>query len=383
MSRENYNSDLFECQHFQTIILCRAIASGAGVATVITVLLIILFTRRSKSWDNLPKRVLIAAILSNGAYFLSAIAGVDYTHSYLSDPDNKMCQVLGYLLHYTGTLSVVFYICWIWTLVVHTMLPVMSHVLPKCEMRLKNMTIRKQQLAEALMYILLILCPCVLNTWEPFVPQFNLSPNGAYGPWCWFKQSLPTNCSNHSEWYNHNALFLVAMPYAIITLLSSLTLVLVVAYWCRFYHTTAIEISSSIAKIIRTILLYLVVSMIATLVFSITVVLNVKAKWQAEKQSMASWINDAILNILVTMIFICAVSFFQHFSLLSCTNNFIKYIKDKIKFHQEHNTDLALHETSNKSTSTAQSQVLDNTTFYTARESTLSDEKHPLLKPCK
>ena len=351
---------------------------------MISVLFLIVIARRSKAWNNLPKRVLIGAILSNGAYFLSAIAGVDYKHHYMVDPDSTTCQVLGYLLHYTGTLSVVFYICWIWTLVVHSML--LSHFFPKCEMKLKNMTVRKRQFSEAMMYILLILCPGVLNTWEPFVPQFNLSPYGAYGPWCWFQQPLPNNCSNHSEWYNHSAFFLVAMPYAIITLLSSIMLVLVVLYWCRFYHTTTIEISSSIAKIIRTILLYLVIIMIATLAFSITVVLYIKAKCKAEKQLKSSWISDAIFNMVVTMIYIYAVSFFQHFPLLSCTNRFIQYIKDKRNSNQlqEQNIHLALQGTSNKSPSAAQSQVPNSTTFCTARESSFrsdSDEKQPLLKP--
>ena len=197
MDTREDDARLFNCQHFGTILLCRAVTSGAVLIITLAVLVIILLARRSKAWENLPKRVFLGVTLSTGAYFLSALVGVDYTHQYLS---------LGYLLHYTGTLMVVFYSAWVMVHLFYTTLPVLYTVLPRYKLthrlkvNLKKTNLRMKRMGEVLLFIFLFACPAFLNTWEPFISQVILY--GSYGPWCWFKQPLPTNCSNHIDWYN-------------------------------------------------------------------------------------------------------------------------------------------------------------------------------------
>ena len=206
MDTREDDARLFNCQHFGTILLCRAVTSGAVLIITLAVLVIILLARRSKAWENLPKRVFLGVTLSTGAYFLSALVGVDYTHQYLRGRYRAVCQGLGYLLHYTGTLMVVFYSAWVMVHLFYTTLPVLYAVLPRYKLthrlkvNLKKTNLRMKRMGEVLLFIFLFACPAFLNTWEPFISQVILY--GSYGPWCWFKQPLPTNCSNHTEWYN-------------------------------------------------------------------------------------------------------------------------------------------------------------------------------------
>ena len=266
---ERDDTKLFNCQHFRAVILWRALTSGAALGITLAVLVIILLARRSKAWENLPKRVFLGVTLSTGAYFLVALVGVDYTHQYLRGRYRAVCQGLGYLLNYTGTLVVVFYSAWVLVLLFHTTLPVLCNVLPHCdrliESKLKKTGLKIKRMGEVLLFLFLIACPAFLNTWEPFMSQ--VTSYGSYGPWCWFEQPLPTNCSNHTEWYNEDALYLVAIPYTGALFVCSPFLLCVTIAWCGLYikfHSSLV--GNRVAKVIPIIILLLIVASLTTVV---------------------------------------------------------------------------------------------------------------------
>ena len=328
---ERDDTKLFNCQHFRAVILWRALTSGVALGITLAVLVIILLARRSKAWENLPKRVLLGVTLSTGAYFLSALVGVDYTHQYLRGRHRAVCQGLGYLLNYTGTLVVVFYSAWVLVHLFHTTLPVLCTVLPHCdrliESKLKKTGLKIKRMGEVLLFIFLFTCPAFLNTWEPFMSQ--VTSYGSYGPWCWFEQPLPTNCSNHTDWYNEDALYLVAIPYTGALFLCLPFILCITIAWCGLYikfHSSLV--GNRIAKVIPIIILLLIVASLTTVVLLTTAVQIINSKRTHQRQSMSLWITDAAENITITTTVLIIVAFFQHFPVFSCGHKFISIFKN-------------------------------------------------------
>ena len=186
MDTREDDARLFNCQHFGTILLCRALTSGVALGITLAVLMGILLARRSKAWENLPKRVFLGVTLSTGAYFLSALVGVDYTHQYLRGRHRAVCQGLGYLLNYTAALLATFYSAWVMAHLFHMTLPALYAVLPQYKLsyrlkaNLKKINLRKKRVAEVALFIVLLACPAFLDTWEPFMlPRTALTAHGA------------------------------------------------------------------------------------------------------------------------------------------------------------------------------------------------------------
>ena len=283
---ERDDTNLFNCQHFRAVILWRALTSGAALGITLAVLMAILLAHRSKAWENLPKRVFLGVTLSTGAYFLSALVGVDYTHQYLRGRHRAVCQGLGYLLNYTGALVVVFYSAWVFVLLFHTTLPVLCTVLPHCdrliESKLKKTGLKIKRMGEVLLFLFLFACPAFLNTWEPFMSQVT-SP------------------------------FLLCITIA----------------WCGLYikfHSSLV--GNRIAKVIPIIILLLIVASLTTVVLLTSALLIINSKRTHQHQSMSLWITDAAENITITTIFLIIVAFFQHFPVFSCGHKFISIFKN-------------------------------------------------------
>ena len=313
-----------DCQHFGTILLCRAVISGAVLIITLAVLMAIL-ARRSKAWENLPKRVFLGVNLSTGAYFLSTLVGVDYTHQYLRGRYRAVCQGLGYLLNYTGTLMVVFYSAWVLVHIFHMTLPALYAVLPQYKLtyrlkaNLKKINLRKKRVAEVALFIVLLACPAFLNTWEPFMSQ--ATSYGSYGPWCWIEQPLPANCSNHTEWYNEDHLYLVAIPYTGVMFTCFLFMVCMMFLWCGFHFKFRYsEIASDITKVTLTLILLLFVTFLGTAFFVVSIVVTVNSKLTHERQSKSHWITDAVVDPIAAAAMLVVAAFFEHFRFLLCAH---------------------------------------------------------------
>ena len=357
MDTREDDARLFNCQHFGTILLCRAVTSGAVLIITLAVLVIILLARRSKAWENLPKRVFLGVTLSTGAYFLSALVGVDYTHQYLRGRHRAVCQGFGYLVHYTGTLVAIFYSAW-----------VMAHLFHMINIRMKRV-------AEIAVFIFLLACPAFLNTWEPFLLQ--VTSYGSYGPWCWFEQPLPTNCSNHTDWYNEDALYLVAIPYTGAIFTCFLFMVCMMFLWCGFcFKFRYSEIASDITKVTLTLILLLFVTFLGTAFFVVSIVVVVNSKLTHEHQSRSQWITDAVENIIVAAALLVVAAFFEHFSVLLCAHWCTKMVKRKRKPNMKQ-VHFHFHPTTVR-----YDQNASSSTYYTAGE-TFADnadqERMPIL----
>ena len=322
---DNHYARLFNCQHFGTILLCRAVISGAVLIITLAVLMAILLARRSKAWENLPKRVFLGVTLSTGAYVLSTLVGVDYTHQYLKGRHRAVCLGLGYLLNYTATLLVVFYSAWVLVHIFHMTLPALYAVLPQYKLtyrlkaNLKKINLWKKRVAEVILFVVLLACPAFLNTWEPFMSQ--VTSYGSYGPWCWFKQPLPTNCTNHTEWYNEDVLYLVTIPYTGAFFTCFLFMVCMMFLWCGFrFKFRYSAIASDITKVTLTLILLLFVTFLGTAFLVVSIVVIVKSKLTHERQSKSHWITDAVMNLIVAAALLVIAAFFEHFRVLLCAH---------------------------------------------------------------
>ena len=334
MDTREDDARLFNCQHFGTILLCRAVISGAVLIITLAVLVIILLARRSKAWENLPKRVFLGVTLSTGAYFLSALVGVDYTHQYLRGRYRAVCQGLGYLLHYTAALLATFYSAWVMAHLFHMTLPALFTFLPRqtyrLKVNLKKINIRMKRVVEVAVFIFLLAFPAFLNTWEPFLLQ--VTSYGSYGPWCWFEQPLPTNCSNHTDWYNEDGLYLVAIPYTGAIFTCFLFMVCMMILWCGFcFKFRYSEIASDITKVTLTLILLLFVTFLGTVFLVVSIVVIVNSKLTHEHQSMSRWIAGAVENLIVAAASLVVAAFFEHFSVLLCAHWCTKMVKRRRK----------------------------------------------------
>ena len=325
MDTREDDARLFNCQHFGTILLCRAVISGAALIITLAVLMAILLAHRSKAWENLPKRVFLGVNLSTGSFFLSALVGLDYTHQYVRGRYRAVCQGLGYLLHYTGALVVVFYSALVTVHFFYTTLPVLYTVLPRYKLtyrlkvNLKKINLKMKRMGEVLLFLFLIACPAFLNTWEPFMSQ--VTSYGSYGPWCWFEQPLLANCSNHTEWYNEDALYLVAIPYTGAIFTCFLFMVCMIILWCGFrFKFRYSAIASDITKVTLTLILLLFITVLGTALFVVSIVVIVNSKLTHERQSKSHWITDAVVNVIVAAALLVIAAFFEHFRVLLCAH---------------------------------------------------------------
>ena len=114
---------------YQTLVLARALTGAAGCVVSIAVFVIIILATRRKAWEKLSKRIYIAIIFYNMLYSAVAIAAVNYSRP--PSQESAWCRVMGFLLHYTGTLALVHYGALAFAITFQVTLPVYQTVMKK------------------------------------------------------------------------------------------------------------------------------------------------------------------------------------------------------------------------------------------------------------
>ena len=316
MVNDDSVSSLLNCLHYNTIILCRILATGGSLVVSLTVLVVLLVALRKKAWENLPKRLFLGCIIFTAAYAVAALAGIDYTHKSLKRPDDnrQLCEALGFILHYTGTLVATFYVAWPLALLFQVTLPVFSRVCHQFSIVLRLLSNRQKVIiaAEVVLFLILIISPALLLTWEPFLTQ--LPPYGSNGPWCGYRQYIPQNSTDNADLYNNDSLYLSAIPYAIVGVLCWI-LVLSVALvlcglWCKFQN---LPIGKRIVRSIPTITMLLITASVVALWLIVALALTLVNKHRHKKQSELSWISHATVNAITNTVILLIVAAFHHF----------------------------------------------------------------------
>ena len=376
---EDNDTMLFNCLRFGAVVLWRALTSGVALSITLAVLVIILLAHRRKAWGNFPKRMFLGIILSTGAHFLASLVGVDYSYQYLKGRYKTVCRGLGYLQHYTATLTPVFYSVWVWAHLFHSTLPVLYAILPQYNLgtrlksKLDNISLRMKRVTEIVLFIFLSVSPAFLNTWEPFLSH--VTSYGSYGPWCWFELPLPTNvsrtnCSNDTEWPKASSLYSASLPYAVAMFVCSSFMVGMIIVWCGLYFKfRKSAIGNNIAKVFPTILLL----PFATIVVAVTLTVSTAMHGH---HSFTHWITAAVENTILSTALLVVATFFEHFPVLICVCRCIKVVKKSQKSNERvHSVPNELvdfdHEERDLRHPILMSDQMQNTcssTYYTARD---------------
>ena len=299
---------------YRAITLARALTGAAGCIVSLTVLGIIVLTTRKKAWENISKRVYFAAIFYVLFYSIMAIAAVNYSHP--PSQQSRWCEALAYLLHYSGTLVVVQYLA----SVIAVMLQVTALVYQAVRKGNDRMCVspRKAKLAEALLFLILFLSP-LLNTWEPFLPQF--APYGSYGPLCWFRLELTDNCTTNVLTHKSdiNALYLQTIPFAVMgfvgSVLTFMTLVTLCGMYCKFRMRT---IGTRISRVIPLMTIMIFIVFVMAVYFTI---ISVTYKSFDKNNSFSAWLRDVTVILSVTIGSLVIIGVYVHFPMKLCLHH--------------------------------------------------------------
>ena len=170
---------------------------------------------------------------------------------------------------------------------------------------------RKAKLGEALLFLILFLSP-LLNTWEPFLPQF--APYGNYGPLCWFRLELTDNCTaNTTHKSDINALYLTNIPFAVMgfigSVLTTTTLVTLCGMYCKFrMRTTGTRISRVIPPMAIMIFIVYVMAVYFTII-------SVTYKNFDKNNSFSAWLLSVAIGSLVIL------GVYVHFPMKLCLHH--------------------------------------------------------------
>ena len=288
---------------YQTLVLARALTGAAGCVVSIAVFVIIILATRRKAWEKLSKRIYIAIIFYNMLYSAVAIAAVNYSRP--PSQESAWCRVMGFLLHYTGTLALVHYGALAFAITFQVTLPVYQTVMKKSEAVIPW----KAKLWEVILFLVLFLCP-LLITWEPFLPQ--LPPYGNYGPLCWFSLELADNCSANMS----DESFLQAVPYAVLCLTYLVTTVISLmtlsGLYCKFRTTT---VGSRIIRVIPTVVFLTVIALVMTACFTVLAVPSIS---HGEIKSFSAWLVNVVVTLGPASGVLVAVGVYVHFPAHLC-----------------------------------------------------------------
>ena len=340
---------------YRALTLARALTGAAGCIVSLTVLGIIVLTTRRKAWENISKRLYFAAIFYVLFYSIMAIAAVNYSHP--PSQQSRWCEALAYLLQYSGTLVVVQYLACVIAVMLQVTVPVYQAV-RKGNDRM-CISPRKAKLGEALLFLILFLSP-LLNTWEPFLPQF--APYGNYGPLCWIRLELTDNCTTNAQ-FNINALYLQTIPFAIVaficSVLASMTLVTLCGMYCKFrMRTTGTRISIFIPPMAILIFVMFLSGVYFTTISAIYK--NIK--------SFSSWLSDVTVTLSVAIGSLVIIGVYVHFPMKLCL-----YPKNSPS------TQSSIQNPTIGTTSRASQSIFSHTVAYLAHETVTTTEASPLI----
>ena len=345
---------------YRALTLARALTGAAGCIVSLTVLGIIVLTARRKAWENISKRLYFAAIFYVLFYSIMAIAAVNYSHP--PSQQSRWCEAVAYLLHYSGTLVVAHYLACAIAVMLQVTVPVYQAV-RKGNDRM-CISPRKAKLTEALLFLILFLSP-LLNTWEPFLPQF--APYGNYGPLCWFRLELTDNCTtNTTHKSDINALYLQTVPFAIVafvgSVLTSMTLVALCGMYCKFrMRTTGTRISRVIPPM----------AILIFVIFLFGVYFTIISVNYRNVNSFSAWLSNVTVTLAVSVGLLVIVGVYVHFPMKLCL-----YPKNSPS------TQPSLQNPTIR-TSRASQTVPSQTVAYLAHETVTTTEASPLIVQLK
>ena len=294
-------------EQYRTIVLSRALTGAGGCVVSIAVLGIILLTTKRKAWETLRKRVYLANILYTFLYCSVAIAAVNYSHP--PSQESAWCEAMGFILEYSGTLVIVHYCAFTLVVVFQVTSPVLFAVRPN-EKPCNKEENRRTKLREVFLYLFLFLCP-LLNSWEPFLPQ--IPSYGNYGPLCWFRLELTNNCTYNT--FNEQR-FLEAIPNAVVCfgyfVLTSTVSLALCGWYCKFRTK---KIGDSIIKVIPTIAVVTILTLLITLWFLLSAV---SPKGFDKVGSFSAWLKNVTITTATTIGILVAVGMYVHFPMHLC-----------------------------------------------------------------
>jgi len=262
----------------------------------------VLLATKKRAWENLPKRIYLANILYHLVYYISVTAAVNY----FGLDESDWCMAAGFLLQYSGTLVIVHYGALGLTLVFQVTAPVYQAVRKKHE---NIYSPRKAKLWEAMLFLLLFLCP-LLNSWEPFLPQ--LPSYGNNGPSCWFSLNLTNNCTTN----NSDGLFLRTIPLAVACCgCCLLTLTVSLALCCTYCKFRIKTVGSHIITVIPAVVVMTFVSFMMMVWF---VILAATTSSQIESLNFSTWLRNVTVITASTVGILVLAGVYIHFPTQLC-----------------------------------------------------------------
>ena len=349
---------------YRALTLARALTGAAGCIVSLTVLGIIVLTTRRKAWENISKRLYFATIFYVLFYSIMAIAAVNYSHP--PSQQSRWCEALAYLLHYSGTLVVVQYLACVIAVMLQVTVPVYQAV-RKGNDRM-CISPRKAKLGEALLFLILFHSP-LLNTWEPFLPQF--APYGSYGPLCEFRLELTDNCTANSTHNSAiNALYLQHIPFAVMgfvgSVLTFMTLVTLCGMYCKFRMRT---IGTRISRVIPLMAIMIFIVFVMAVYFT---VLSVAYKRSHNINSFSAWLRDMTVTLAVAIGSLVIIGVYVHFPMKLCLHH-----------KNSPSTQPSLQNPTIRRTFHPSQTIFSHTVAYLAHETVTTTEASPLINIVK
>ena len=253
----------------------------------------------------MPKRIFLANILYTLLYCISATAAVNYSPSH----ESVWCEAAGFLLQYSGTLVIVHYGALGLALVFQVTVPVYQAVRKKHE---NIYSPRKAKLWEAMLFLLLFLCP-LLNSWEPFLPQ--LPSYGNNGPSCWFSLNLIDNCTTN----NSDGLFLRTIPFAVACFgCCLLTLMVSLALCCTYCKFRTKTVGSHIITVIPAVVVMTFVSFMMMVWF---IIQAATTSSQIESLNFSTWLRNVTVITASTVGILVLAGVYIHFPTPLCLHS--------------------------------------------------------------
>ena len=282
-------------EQYKTIVLSRALTGAGGCAVSIAVLVVVLLSTKRKAWENLTKRVYLANILYNLLYSIVSIAAVNYSRP--PSKESTWCEAMGFILQYSGTLVIVHYCAIALTIVSQVTLPVYQAV----RKRKDNFKKANMKCAEVFLYLVLFFGPLLIS-WEPFLPQ--IPSYGNYGPLCWFRLELTSNCTYNTL----NECFLQSIPAAVVSfgcfLLTFTVFLTLCGMYCKFRSTT---IGGRIVRVIPTVVILIILPLVV-MVWFIKLAVH-----SAGFGSYSAWLTNVTGIRAASLVLLAAMGMYVHF----------------------------------------------------------------------
>ena len=238
---------------FRSLSLIQGLTAVVCLALCILILLLVLCR---KAFQSVLQRLFIYLIVSTMCYL--AAVGLQGSHYFnYTDPDDKLCEAVGFLNGYTAAVQYMFFFGLTLFLLIRVCTPYLNEHCTQC------CTWQQQRLTRLLLETLFIAIPIILPLlycWVPLVQH----KYGLIGPWCWIRNHQRINCSEIDKIGQLEREFFWAIPFSVGILYTLVTFFVMLAVFCQWRTTfrTQRGVVRGVVFLLVLLLLYTTLSLI-------------------------------------------------------------------------------------------------------------------------